>query len=45
MEQNLAAAQTSTKSVGRFDRKAHQEEKAHKVKRRKEYANFSNLDD
>jgi hypothetical protein len=31
--------------VGRFDRKAHQEEKEHKVKRRKEYSNFSTLDE
>jgi hypothetical protein len=27
VEQSLAAAQTSTKSVGLFDRKAHKEEK------------------
>jgi hypothetical protein len=41
----LAAAQSSTKSVGRFDRKAHSEERVHKVKRRKEYSNFSSLDE
>jgi hypothetical protein len=45
VEQNLAAAQSSTKSVGRFDRKAHQDEKPHKVQRRKEYANFPNIED
>ena len=45
VEQNLTAAQSSTKSVGRFDRKAHQEEREHKVKRRKEYANFGSIDD
>jgi hypothetical protein len=27
LDQSLAAAQSSTKSVGRFDRKAHAEEK------------------
>lgn len=45
IEQHLTAAQSSTKSVGRFDRKAHQEERQHKVKRRKEYANFSSIDE
>jgi hypothetical protein len=45
VEQHLTAAQSSTKSVGRFDRKAHQEEREHKVKRRKEYSNFSSIDE
>jgi len=35
VEQNLTAAQSSTKSLGLFDRKAHKEEREHKVKRRK----------
>ena len=44
VEQNLTAAQSSTKSVGRFDRKAHQEEREHKVRRRKEYRDFSSYE-
>lgn len=45
VEHNLTAAQSSTKSVGRFDKKAHEEEREHKVKRRKEYSNFSSIED
>lgn len=45
VEQHLTAAQSSTKSVGRFDRKAHDEEREHKVKRRKEYSNFASIND
>jgi hypothetical protein len=45
VEQHLTAAQSSTKSVGRFDRKAHEEEREHKVKRRKEYSNFASIND
>jgi hypothetical protein len=30
--------------MGKFDRKAHQEERKLKVKRRKDHANFSSLD-
>lgn len=45
VEHNLTAAQSSTKSVGRFDKKAHEEEREHKVKRRKEYSNFSKIED
>ena len=31
--------------MGLFDRKAHKEEREHKVKRRKEYSNFANLEE
>ncbi len=43
VEQNLAVAQNSTASMGRFDKKTHKEERKLKVKRRKEYRNFSNV--
>lgn len=39
----LTAAQSSTKSMGKFDRKAHKEERQHKPKRRKDHSNFSNI--
>ena len=44
VKQDLTVAQSATKSVGRFDRKAHQEEREHKVRRRKEYRNFSSFE-
>lgn len=41
----LTAAQSSTKSMGKFDRKAHKEERQAKPKRRKDHCHFGNVSD
>lgn len=45
IKSQLTAAQSSTKSMGKFDRKAHEEERKLKPKRKKQHSSFNSVKD